>query len=86
MLFIVERVGVVLLPLRLCFRVSVRLYVCVSALWFVSLSCSDVQFEASIIVFLPVQILVDEATKRWKHEEEVIDDITCTIIQFNAWE
>jgi len=30
--------------------------------------------------------LVEEATKRWKDEEEVIDDITCTIIQFNPFE
>lgn len=31
-------------------------------------------------------VLVDEATKRWKDEEEVIDDITCTIMQFNPFE
>jgi len=28
--------------------------------------------------------LVTEATKRWKQEEEVVDDITCVIIAFNA--
>jgi serine/threonine protein phosphatase PrpC len=26
--------------------------------------------------------LVDEATNRWKEEEEVIDDITCVILEF----
>lgn len=30
--------------------------------------------------------LVDESTRRWKREEEVIDDITCTIIQFNPFD
>jgi len=30
--------------------------------------------------------LVDESTKRWEQEEEVIDDITCTIIQFNSFD
>jgi len=27
--------------------------------------------------------LVNEASKRWKQEEEVVDDITCVIVQFN---
>jgi len=27
--------------------------------------------------------LVEESTKQWKREEEVIDDITCIIVQFN---
>jgi len=31
------------------------------------------------------KLLVEESTRRWKHEEEVIDDITCTIIQFNSF-
>lgn len=30
-------------------------------------------------------LLVEESTRRWKAEEEVIDDITCTIIQFNPF-
>lgn len=33
-----------------------------------------------------VRELVEEATRRWKEEEEVIDDITCTIMQFNPFE
>lgn len=32
------------------------------------------------------QNLVDAATNRWKEEEEVIDDITCTIMQFNPFD
>jgi hypothetical protein len=28
--------------------------------------------------------LVDEATRRWKHEEDVIDDITCIVIELNG--
>lgn len=32
------------------------------------------------------KLLVDESTARWRREEEVIDDITCTIIQFNPFE
>jgi serine/threonine protein phosphatase PrpC len=31
-----------------------------------------------------VTALVDESTKRWRAEEEVVDDITCVIVQFNA--
>lgn len=34
---------------------------------------------------LAAQRLVEESTKRWKQEEEVIDDITCLIIQFNPF-
>lgn len=32
------------------------------------------------------KLLVDEATARWKTEEEVIDDITCTIIQLHPFD
>lgn len=28
------------------------------------------------------KVLVDESTKRWKHEEEVIDDTTCMVVYF----
>ncbi len=28
--------------------------------------------------------LVEEAHKRWRKEEEVVDDITCIVVQFNA--
>ena len=28
--------------------------------------------------------LVEEAQKQWRKEEEVIDDITCVIVQFNT--
>lgn len=28
--------------------------------------------------------LAEESTKQWRKEEEVIDDITCVIVQFNA--
>jgi hypothetical protein len=27
--------------------------------------------------------LVNESVKRWSREEDVIDDITCVIVQFN---
>jgi hypothetical protein len=30
------------------------------------------------------QRLCDEATRRWKHEEDVIDDITCVVIELNS--
>jgi serine/threonine protein phosphatase PrpC len=29
--------------------------------------------------------LVDEATRRWRQEEDVIDDITCIVIELNGY-
>jgi hypothetical protein len=28
--------------------------------------------------------LAEESTRQWRKEEEVIDDITCIVVQFNA--
>lgn len=29
---------------------------------------------------------MDEATKRWRREEDVIDDITCIVVELNGYD
>jgi serine/threonine protein phosphatase PrpC len=42
----------------------------------------DIVWENRADMKVAANRLVEESTIAWKQEEEVIDDITCTIVQF----
>lgn len=50
--------------------------------WF-SIRCLVVPFWGCLFLQAVLR-LVDESTRRWKAEEDVIDDITCVIIELNG--